>query len=185
MMRFLFICLLVFYSASAISNSELIYEAQKKQIQLTEKDKKILEIGEISTTRYVVGGVLGTYPIGFGLGHVVQGRWSEDGAIFTWGELASLAVVLGGLAGCERNGEWDCPGGNQALIVTGFIGFVGFRIWEIVDVWATPISYNEKHESLKKYIENSKSKPDVKSSLDLVPIVNSGMGQGLGFKYTF
>lgn len=37
-MRFLLICLFTIVSVSAYSSSELIYEAQKKEIQLTDKD---------------------------------------------------------------------------------------------------------------------------------------------------
>lgn len=184
-MRILLTFIIAIYSMAAISDSELIYEAQKKNIHLTKKDKKILEIGEISTTRYVIGGVLGTYPLGLGIGHAVQGRWEEDGAKFTWGQLGSLGVILIGAVGCNKDDEWDCSGGNEGLIVAGVIGYVGFRLWEIVDVWAAPPSYNSKYKKLQKYIEQSKSSDQIKASLDLIPIINPRMGQGVGLKYSF
>ena len=190
-MRTLLSCLLLLISFEVYSNSgsELIYEAQKKDIKLTGKDKEILEIGEISTVRYVTGGILGTYPIGLGIGHAIQGRWSEDGQIFTWGELGFLAVAVTGAIGCidnvEDGDEWHCSGVESSLIAIGAVGFVGLRIWEIVDVWAVPPSHNSKYKSLKKYIETSEAKPVTKSSLDLVPLVNPRMGQGIGLKYTF
>lgn len=189
-MRLLLPCILLILSITAFANSELIYEAKKKNIDLTEKDKTTLEIGEISTTRYIIGGVLGTYPIGLGIGHAVQGRWSEQGQIFTWGELGSLGLVVAGAVGCvdesaDGDDDWTCSSLESALVLTGVIGFVGFRIWEIVDVWATPPSQNKKFHSLKKYIDGAKAAPQVKSSLDLVPVIAPRMGQGLGLKFTF
>ena len=80
------IVLFCFFSLN-VGAETLVYEAQKKGINLTEKDQEILEIGEISQTRYIIGGILGTYPIGLGVGHAVQGRWSQMGWIFTAGEL--------------------------------------------------------------------------------------------------
>ena len=186
----------IFLSFEAFAGSELIYDAQKKNLELTEKDKSTLEIGEISTARYVTGGILGTYPIGFGVGHAIQNRWSDKGYIFTWGELGSLGAVVVGAVGCmnrvaedaaddDDDDEWSCSGLDTALIVGGAIGFIGFRIWEIVDVWAAPPSHNKKYKELKKYIETTEAKPVIKSSLDLVPIVNPRFGQGLGLKFVF
>ena len=49
-------------------------------------------VTEISKSKYVTGGVLGTV-FGFGIGHGVQGRWSNDkGWIFTSAELVTLGV---------------------------------------------------------------------------------------------
>lgn len=187
----LFASLLIFaFSFAVLADSELIYEAKKKNIELTKKDKTTLEIGEISTTRYIIGGVLGTYPLGLGIGHAVQGRWDEDGQIFTWGELGSIAVVIAGAIGCvnektDGDDDWSCSSLDQTLIVAGAIGFVGFRIWEIVDVWAAPPFQNNKYRSLKKYINETKTPPLTKSSLDLVPVISPRFGQGLGLKFTF
>lgn len=184
-MRGILCCLLLLLSFNSFASSQLIYAAQKKQIELTEKDKAILQIGEISTARYIVGGILGTYPLGFGIGHGIQGRWSEQGQIFTWGELGSLGVVVAAVSGCLSTTEaWNCSSFEEALILTGAIGFIGLRLWEIVDVWATPPSHNSKFRVLKKYIDETKS-PPLKASLDLVPIVNPKFGQGLGLKYVF
>lgn len=169
----------------------LIYEAQKKGINLTEKDQEILEIGEISQTRYIIGGILGTYPIGLGVGHAVQGRWSQKGWIFTAGELGSIGVLLVGALGCVNNeadngfnGKDDCSDLNKALIVTGAISYIGFRIWEAVDVWVAPHGHNKKVRELKDYI-NKAEIPPVKSSLNLVPLVIPKMGQGIGLTYIF
>jgi len=179
--------ILSLFSFSSFAESSLIYEAKKKEIKLTEQDEKILSIGEISTARYVTGGILGTYPLGFGVGHAVQGRWSEDGWKFTAGELGSLTLLVAGLIGCIDNAlsADNCSDVENTLAVTGFIGFIGFRIWEIVDVWAAPPSYNKKYKELKNYIEKTSEKKDVKTSLDLTPLYNPRMGQGLGLRFTF
>ena len=183
-MRLLLVSLFLVFSYQTLA-SELIYEARKKNIELTDKDVAILETGEISTTRYIIGGVIGTYPIGLGLGHAIQGRWSEQGYIYTWGQLGSLAAIVLGAGSCIDGDNWECTGAEQALITIGVISYVGLRLWEIVDVWAAPPSHNLKHRNLKKYIDEGKVEPKVKASLDLVPIINPRMGQGLGLNYVF
>lgn len=99
-----------------------------------------------------------------------------------------MAVVLGGALGClntDDDNNWECSGFDQSLIVIGAVGFFGFRIWEIVDVWVAPPSHNSKFNRLEKYINESKAPAQTKSSLDLVPVISPLMGQGLGLKYTF
>ncbi len=188
-MRLLLSILLPILTATALADSVDVYRASEKKIPLTEKDRKTLEMGEISTARYVVGGVLGTYPIGFGVGHAVQGRWEDDGKIFTFGELGSAAVAAAGALGCmeRRDGDdhWDCSSLESGLIVLGAVGFVGLRIWEIVDVWATPPAHNSRHRRLKEYIDNTPVKPEAKASLNLTPLVSPKFGQGIGLRYTF
>jgi hypothetical protein len=187
----LLICLI---TSNLWADSTLTYEAEKKGIKLTEKDREALEIGEISTARYIIGGVLGTYPIGLGLGHAVQNRWSEQGWKFTAGELASLGLVIGGALGCaddavedaaNNEDEVNCSDLESAIIITGIVGYIGFRIWEAVDVWVMPPGHNRKVKELKEYI-NKEQAPAVKSSLYLVPVLNPRIGgQGLGLTYTF
>jgi hypothetical protein len=187
-MQLLLAGLFLIISRVAMADLQLIYEAQKKDIPLTERDKSILEVGEISTARYVTGGILGTYPLGFGVGHAIQGRWKEDGTIFTWGELGAVGVMVTGALGCTQDTgdkDWNCSSFEQGLIVVGAIGFVGLRIWEIVDVWAVPPLHNSKFRNLKKYIEDAKGESQTKSSLDLVPILSPRNGQGVGLRYTF
>jgi hypothetical protein len=186
-MKLMFVFLAMFAFQALASDATLIYEAQKKGISLTDNDKEVIEIGEISTTRYIVGGVLGTYPLGLGIGHAVQGRWSQKGWIFTAGELGSLAVAVVGLSGCTGNllNGHDCSGINSTLIGVGIVGVIGFRIWEIIDVWAVPPGHNKKFKELKNYIEKDTAKPEAKVSLDLVPVMRPGMGNGLALRLNF
>jgi hypothetical protein len=186
-----FILLLSLFSFPLCADSTTIYEAEKKAITLTEQDKRILEIGEISDTRYIVGGILGTYPLGLGIGHAIQGRWSDKGWIFTAGELGAATVFMIGALGCVSdelnnglNGKDDCRGLNEAMVVTGLVGYIGFRIWEIVDVWSVPPAHNRKVRELQNYIQQKPAK-EVKTSLHLVPILNSQMGQGVGLRLIF
>lgn len=116
---------------------------------MSEEDRTILARGEISDTQYILGGVLGTYPLGFGIGHAIQGRYSDKGWIFTVGELGSLAVLMAGFGDCVSRSWSDSSGCNGGLITLGAFGFLGFRIWEIVDVWATPLEINRRYRMLK------------------------------------
>lgn len=192
-MRLVLVLLFAILSLQAFaeSNDDVLHlEAEKKGIKLSEEDKKVLRIGEISTVRYVTGGLLGTYPVGLGIGHAIQGRYRDTGYIFTAGELASAGVVIVGALGClsrpdTSNGTWECSNVDEFLIVGGIVSYIGFRIWEIVDVWAVPPFHNKKFRNLKDYIEKSETKPQVKSSLDLVPVISPRMGQGLGPRFVF
>lgn len=186
-MKTMTLILTALFALNSLADSTLIYEAQKKGITLTERDQEVLDIGEISTARYVTGGILGTYPIGFGVGHAIQGRWSQDGWIFTAGELISVAAIVGGLLGCVDNAFDDqkCSDVERTLVGAGVIGFFGFRIWEIVDVWAVPPSQNKKYRKLKNYIENSEEKKTTKTSLDLTPLFHPRNGSGLALTLSF
>lgn len=174
--------LLVIFSSSTFG--EYLYlrdKAKKSGIELTEKEKDILLEGRVDSAQYVIGGILGTYPLGLGIGHAIQGRYSTDGWKFTVGELASLAVVVTGLNDCVEDlfEEDDC---NDGLITIGAIGFVGFRIWEIIDLWATPLKINRKYDFLKNYIESSE-KPKI--TYQISPIVNKEGNLGLGLNIKF
>lgn len=122
----------------------------KVEAPLSEDERRILDIGLISDTRYIIGGILGTYPIGLGLGHAVQGRYMDRGWIFTVGELASLAVLISGLSSSLSDSfeGRESSSGNGALVL-GLIGYVGFRVFEIIDVWATPIEHNRRYRAIK------------------------------------
>src|SRR5690606_7005593 len=95
---------------------------------------------KMTTGQYVGGGITGTVA-GLGIGHMVQGRWSSIGWIFTVSEGVGFAWYL------YNSNEWgnclfsddeaDCSSYfTQMMIGLGVI--VGFHIWEIVNVWASP-----------------------------------------------
>ena len=62
--------------------------------------------------------------VGFGVGHLIQGNWSEsNGPIFTFGELGSAAVT------------WVLSEkGKHNAAIASFVVFGGLRVWEIIDL---------------------------------------------------
>jgi hypothetical protein len=144
---------------------------------LDEEDRKILRIGEIGTTAYIIGGVVGTYPIGLGVGHAIQGRYMDKGWIFTVGELGSVAVALSGIGSCWDSATSTSHSCNSGMLFLGAMGFVGFRIWEIIDVWAAPLEINRRYRELKLRME-----PRVSLSPIIAPTKDGAM---LGLKMTF
>jgi hypothetical protein len=126
------------------------------QLQLTAEQEDLLARGEISIGRYVTGGVL-SYALGFGVGHAVQGRWSDQGWIFTVGESASIVALLYGIARMERHydpetGGYHTDRRGQNYMLAGIVGLVGFRVWEVVDAWVAPPLHNRKVRALKQQL---------------------------------
>lgn len=128
---------------------------------------------DISTTRYVAGGILSIYP-GFGIGHAVQGRYTDKGWIFTTGEAISTAVVISGLIDCGTStvisSSKECSGKDKMLV--GTVGFLGFKIWEIFDAWVIPHS-------------NNKSSSKKSADKFLAFSIPSENGLSVSVKYTF
>ena len=127
-------------------------DTEKKDVikkEFTLEEKQILIDGEISTTRYVAGGVIGSY-IGLGIGHGIVGKYSESGWRFTTGQLVSASLIVAGLSECV--GSWvkdeDCSG-NTALVL-GVYGYIGFRLWEIYDIWTIVPRHNKRFKELKE-----------------------------------
>ncbi len=138
-------------SAQPIETEVKRESAIAKGESLTAEDQRILDRGEMSNGRYVISGIIGFYP-GFGIGHAIQGRYSERGYIFTIGEVGSVFLMSIGLADCltsayPYNGSYSCHSG---LVTAGAVGFFGFKIWELIDVWAVPLEQNERYRQLKK-----------------------------------
>jgi hypothetical protein len=116
---------------------------------LSQNDKDLLRKGEISQAQLLAGGFLGTF-IGFGAGHLPYEMYSSRGWIFTAGEVATLALAIVGATGVNNdctvqpNGFRKCEdvGGSRAAVVVGVLGFLGLRIWEVIDVWTIPSARN-------------------------------------------
>jgi hypothetical protein len=101
-------------------------------------DRKILENGEIGAARHIIGAVFAINP-GFGIGHAIQGRYSQTGWYFTAGELGSIALGATGILGGYGSSY------NGALFI---VGFFGFKIWEIVDGIGGPFWDNSRYQYL-------------------------------------
>lgn len=84
--------------------------------------------------RFYGGGAAGTI-LGFGIGHGIQGRYSESGWIFTATELGSFALIMAGASTCVgdslNENNKDC-----SLVSFGAAGFLVARVFEIIDLWA-------------------------------------------------
>lgn len=87
--------------------------------------------GTLDKGVYIGSGVLGTI-VGFGTGHILQDRWENMGWVFTAGEAAGAALMIA---------SWILnPGGGRDIIgIVGYVTFVGFRIWDIIDIWGEPL----------------------------------------------
>lgn len=121
--------------------------------QLTPEEHELLLDGEISSGAHIGGGVAALF-IGFGSGQAIQGRWSDTGWIFTVGEAASIAAIIGGAVrtvdDCDSVGETDCDHSDgPPLIIVGLIGFTVFHVWEIVDAFSGPAEHNRRVRDLK------------------------------------
>lgn len=161
----------------ADENYDLILKAERQHINLTDKDKDVLKNGELGTERYVLGGIIGTYP-GFGIGHAIQGRWGTKGWIFTAGETASLFVIV---AGASSMDFYDENSKGLATVSLGALAFAGFHIWEIIDVWYGGNEQRKEYDYLKNKI--NENAPD-KLSWFTAPFIQKnscGLSVGLTF----
>lgn len=119
-----FLILLVFQSA-----------ASAKELS---RAKPVQDAG-ISRNRYLIGGAVGS-TVGFGVGHAIQKRYRQDHAwIFTATEAAAIGYIfMRGLFACDGSmgaQHDDCMHDTERDLRYGFLTYLGFHIWEIVDVW--------------------------------------------------
>lgn len=120
------------------------------QRPLSDEELELLGRGEISDGAYVGGGLIGTF-FGFGLGHAVQGRFVDKGWIFMAGEAGSVALLAYGMGDCysllaEQPAE-EC--GHDGAFVLGLVGFLGFHVWELIDVWTEPPAHNARVRAVR------------------------------------
>lgn len=113
-------------------------QVQPRTIQMSYEERELILRGEIDTGQFIVGGIVGTFFAPFGIGQALQGRYSERGWIFTLGEGASIGLLIAGAINLD---ESDAA---NAMFVGGILGLVGFRIWEVVDLWVGPALHNQR-----------------------------------------
>jgi len=128
------------------------YAYQPRPIQLPPEDQELLAEGEMPVGQHVGGGVL-AFAVGFGTGHMVQGRWLETGWIFTLTEAASIGAIVYGVS------QWDinctdstarCSNANAAtFIIGGVVGSLGFHVWEVLDAFIVPANRNRRVRELR------------------------------------
>lgn len=105
---------------------------------------------DISEKDYALGGILGTI-IGFGSGHAVQGRWRQDGQIYTYTQLAGLAATAYSLFCSFRSSSGprriDEPPRRSYPLCDSFLIMMGLggatllisRIAEVASVWGPSV----------------------------------------------
>lgn len=113
----------------------------------------------ITHAREVTGPIVGTV-VGLGTGHLIEGRWLDKGWIFTAGETAGLALFASGfrcetVAGTYKD-TTECNANTFATL--GGITFLAFRIWQIVDLWATPVTPQQEDQKLSFEMGMSREK---------------------------
>ncbi len=178
------LCILALAPHGAFAFSPLEEEARQKGVELTERERRTLAIGEITRTEYLAGGILGTWPVGLGIGHAVQGRWRDRGWIFTAGEAGAIAMMAasGDCTGkILRNDDNECTGPNEVLLLGGLVGYVGFRVWEIADVWGAPWRHRRRLRKLERKIRRA----DPPVAMDVLPLLRPDGGAGAGVVVTF
>ena len=133
---------------AATTTAAVAQPAPPPDVAISAGDRALLEQGEYSAGEIIVSGAVGMF-VGFGSGQAVQGRWGERGWIFTAGELGSIGLMIGGAMSCA-----DPDGCNEdlatGLVIGGVVGFLAFRTWEVVDVWAAPFSHNRKVKAARR-----------------------------------
>ena len=98
----------------------------------------------LSTSHYVTSGLIGSF-VGFGTGHLVQGRYWDKGWIFT---LASASIVGSGalLAVAEYN---LIPLATEIIAISILATSAGIKLWEVFDIWKLPPSYEVASKNLE------------------------------------
>lgn len=152
-MRIFIVFLVSLFCVSLLTKISL---AQADVVDTSARD--INSVTEISKSRYVTGGVLGTI-FGFGIGHGVQGRWSSDkGWMFTSAQLVAFVGLYfddspsnEGVIGCALGDIHHCKsrpdGATYGTISDGLaLLYLGTRIWEIASVW----NLNEQTHTIAK-----------------------------------
>lgn len=155
---------------------------------LSTEEISIYQQGKITDGQHIAGGLVGTF-IGFGTGHIVYQKYGSNGWIFTVGELGSIAVMMAGAVkatgGCFSGDSEECSEGF-GVYTLGALAYLGFRVWEIIDVWTIPGRHNRKFQAIKTKAESQSLIPD---SYHILPVVVSpnGVHKGIsvGMTYNF
>lgn len=115
---------------------------------LSDEERGILARGEITAGEHVAGGAVGTL-VGFGLGHAIQGRFRDKGWIFALGEAAAAGMILTYAVKCANtSGEESCDD-HRGWFAAGMILAIGFRGWQVIDVWYGPAAHNGRVRQIR------------------------------------
>lgn len=147
--------------------------------RLTEEEREIYRRGEMRFGLHEVG-VTAAIFVGFGLGHVVQGRWLERGWIFTLGQtLGTIGTIYG-----HDRAKRECPVGERCtstgvkIYVGGMIALIGFYAGGILDAWIVPSRRSRQLREVHRKLRAMRVAPY------LVPTPSEGGGGG-GISFAF
>ena len=128
------------------------YHPGPRRVVLSSDEADLLERGEVGNAAWIGGGLAAMF-IGFGVGQAIQGRWGEQGWIFTLGEPVAVTVMTVGavevLADCTDRCAHTSDRGAW-MLVGGLLGFVGLRAWETLDAFVTPPADNLRLRELRQ-----------------------------------
>jgi|GEM_PF-2016525 len=170
------------------------YDAYKLDTsKLNPEELAVYTKGYVGTGRYIAGGITGTV-VGFGIGHAISGEYSSMGWVFTVGELAAYGLMLAGAV--DTISDVDNYGSLQdvessdgfGMMTLGAIAFIGFRVWEAIDVWVRPQDHNNRYRMLYWRLKNEKEgqKPNkVEDSAQILPFIDRSGRSSLGLVYRF
>lgn len=163
--------------AGSDGNAQVEGEQTSPNAQMTEAERDLLTRGEYTGGEIAASGLLGTI-IGFGTGHAVQDRYRESGWIYTVGEGTGLVILGIGIPACgEADDFFDNAGCIVGVAITGEVLFLGFKLVEIVDVWAHPAIHNRRVRALEERTVGSQW------SFQVRPHADGGMTAGLALRY--
>ena len=123
----------------------------RQQVVLTDEERHLLEVGEISDGKHIGGGIA-AFAIGFGVGQAVQGRWSDTGYIFTLGEGASMVALFYGLGRALScvDSDTTCNNDGGAWMLGGLLVYTVLHVWEIGDAFVVPPRHNQRVRELRQ-----------------------------------
>ncbi len=183
-MKMFFLLFLLFASVPSLHADEepVPSSTESQPEEKAEPPVPLAKREEMSTSKYVLGGILGTVP-GFGIGHYIQGRYEDRGRFFTKAEMISLGVVAVGSIAYNSFKESDystteriIARTGQVLAIGGLFVYSAFHLWEIGDVWIGGASYNRK-------IREEKMKSQTRVQPFIIPTSDRGGIAGLSFQF--
>lgn len=151
-------------------------QLQPRTVEMSFEERELILRGEIDPGIYIAGGLVGTFLAPFGIGQAIQGRWSDRGWIFAVGEGTSLALIIAGAVQLNESND------GEFLLVSGIIGLVGFRIWELVDLWVGPALHNQRVRNVYRKYGIGPHTPVYGARPYVLPTDGGGVG-GLSFSF--
>lgn len=171
------ICTLLLVNFRALANSPTPHPPINGN--LSREDVLILDQGEISTVRYLSGGLVGSL-VGFGSGHAIQGRFQNKGFFFLAADAAAFGAFMGGsLLACGIQGQTSDTDACRIAQYAGVTAIVSLRLWEFYDLWFIPPKENERYRELT----NKRQSSSIELRPYLAPLSSNSIAAGVGISF--